>query len=87
MGVAIQLSEHKVIGGSIVLVIFMIVVPVGVIGIPQVREAREERRRRGSFTLTREGDLAKFYLPTWGRLFVWFASCSASVLLMKSLGS
>lgn len=86
IGTTARLCELAKLDGSLPLIVFVIVVPVAVIGIPQLREARAERRKRGSFTLSGKGDLATFYLPTWGRMFGCFLSAVASTLILRAVG-
>lgn len=86
IGMAARVSELADLDGSVVLILFAAAVPLAVVGLPQLGEAYAERKRRGSIRLTRDGDLAKFYLPTWGRMFAFFGSCVISVVVMKRLG-
>lgn len=65
--------------------LFVISAPVFVIGIPQIRDAFAEMRRRGDFILFQKGDLTTFYFPVWGRMLAWFASSAIAGLFMKAL--
>jgi hypothetical protein len=70
----------------ILLAIFFVSTLFGVIGLPQLREAFAECRARGALTLMRREDLHRFYLPVWGRMFMWFLSTAATGLIAKSMG-
>lgn len=83
MGAVAHVLEGGALDGSIVLILFLIGAPVAVIGLPQLREAQLERKRRGSLGLTQEGDLLKYYLPAWGRMFIFFGACILSVQMIE----
>ncbi len=86
MGATARATEITRMDGTLPLVIFVISAPVAVIGIPQLMEARAERRKRGVPVLLARGDAYRRYLPVWGRMFVWFGSSIATVLTMKAMG-
>ena len=86
LGAAIRVIEVMKLDGRFMLVLFAIIAPVAVAGIPQLREMSEERRRRGTLTLMRDGDLFAYYLPIWGRMALWFIGCIISVLTLRRLG-
>lgn len=59
---------------------------LGIVGVPQLREAYREMRRRGSWTLLETGDLQQFYFPVWRRMLIWFVSCGVTALVCNVLG-
>lgn len=85
-GMAVRVFEVVELDGGFMLALFAIIVPVAVAGIPQLREMREERRRRGTLTLMRDGDLFAYYLPIWGRMALWFIGSIIAVLTLRRLG-
>jgi len=73
------------------LVLFGVFLPttfVGVFGIGQMKEMLEERKRRGlGFfgVLAESEDFKRFYLPTWGRMFIWFLTTGVVALVTRGL--
>jgi hypothetical protein len=86
MGLIACLSDASKLATGYAFAFFAISAPVGVIGVPQIREAFAEMRRRGSHILAQKEDLTTFYFPAWGRMLVWFVSCAVSGLSLKALG-
>lgn len=75
---------------TLILVLFGVCAFVGVIGITQLREMYEERRRRGLGwfgVMIESQDFTRFYLPTWGRMFVWFIATAVAAFSTKALFS
>lgn len=88
---AVIASRLEAPAGSPTLVllvaVFFITGFIGVIGIPQLREMHEERRRRGLGmfgVMVERSDFARFYFPTWGRMFVWFCGTAVASLALNA---
>jgi hypothetical protein len=72
---------------AVILTVFFTSTAVGVIGIPQIREMHAERKRRGQGAfgvLARHSDFSTYYLPTWGRMFLWFIASGVGGYLVKT---
>ncbi len=85
-GVVARYIDTARLDGIYGVVLFILTVPVGVLGLPQLREMYGEKRKRDAVTLTREQDFKQYYLPSWGRMFLWFAAASATAFLARALG-
>ncbi len=88
-GTTLSLIETDTSTGTfLVFAMFLLFMVFAVIGIPQYREAQQEVKRRGLDRLgglLEQEDFAAFYLPTWGRMFLYFCGTVAGALLTKAL--
>jgi hypothetical protein len=80
--------QYGALGTTAVAITFLVSVFVGVFGVPQMREMREEGRRRGLgifAVMAERSDFSRFYIPTWGRMFVWFCAAGAGGFVLKTI--
>jgi hypothetical protein len=84
-GYVARLVDTANLQGVYAVIIFYISVLFAVLGVPQIREIYAEQRRRGSVRVRKE-DFPAFYLPAWGRMFVWFVACAISAFTIKAFG-
>jgi hypothetical protein len=86
IGFATHATEAYHLGVAILILTFALSMLIAVIGIPQLRDANAEMKRRGCIALMQKSDLSAFYLPAWGRMLICFMTSVASILLLKALG-
>ena len=73
---------------AMLLCVFLPTVFVGVFGIGQMKEMLEERKKRGlGFfgVLAESEDFKRFYLPTWGRMLIWFFATGVGVFVTRGV--
>lgn len=68
------------------LALLLILVPVAVLGLPQLREAFTAGKQREGISTPRMDDIRRHFIPAWGRLIVWLASAAAAAWVERMLG-
>ena len=82
--ISIELIQEMRLSTACIALPFYGFAITGVVGIPQMQELQAERKRRGSYLLLEPGDLKTYYVPVWGRMFLWFVGCVITGIIKKA---
>lgn len=81
-----DLCEVLKIDSGFALGLFILFVPLWVIGFSQIEEIYAEQRRRHSWGLWKDGDIKKHYFPIFGRMLLFALAIAGEIALRKAWG-
>lgn len=93
-GIILQVFDPETgVETSIISLVFLAFMLVGVVGVSQIRDMFVSRGpfifppwgTWGTGIKVEKEDFTKFYLPAWGRMFLWFLSTVITVFVVKSV--